>query len=312
VSAIFGGYVETAKQIVRIGCDPELFVRRAGAEIIPVCGLIGGSKDFPKPLPAATLLEGDIGAYAVQEDGVALEFNTPAFQRADSFVLGIGHALKECKRMARARKLELVTSPYHSFDAKALEDPRACVLGCLPDNDAYSEVPGAAREPFRIEQLGTNRFCGGHLHLGYDKTKVPVHVMARFMDLFIGLPSIHKDKQGPRRGYYGKAGLYREKDYGIEYRTLSNYWLRDAQNPDSPHLHYLAQSVIDLGLMASSHPERLAKAYEEIPWDDVREAIATENTTVAYEIYSYCTAVLRLPMRYWLELATGRNKGGKE
>jgi hypothetical protein len=36
------------------------------------------------------------------------------------------------------------------------------------------------------------------------------------------------DKAGAeRRKLYGGAGAYREKDYGFEYRTLSNFWVFD-------------------------------------------------------------------------------------
>jgi hypothetical protein len=31
---------------------------------------------------------------------------------------------------------------------------------------------------------------------------------------------------------YGKAGAYREKSYGVEYRTLSNFWVFDERLSD--------------------------------------------------------------------------------
>ena len=45
------------------------------------------------------------------------------------------------------------------------------------------------------------------------------------MDLFLGVPSVTLDSDTRRRELYGKAGAYRAKDYGVEYRTLSNFWI---------------------------------------------------------------------------------------
>ena len=46
------------------------------------------------------------------------------------------------------------------------------------------------------------------------------------MDFFLGLPSLAYDNDKLRREMYGKAGCYRPKPYGVEYRTLSNAWLK--------------------------------------------------------------------------------------
>ena len=45
------------------------------------------------------------------------------------------------------------------------------------------------------------------------------------MDFFLGLPSLFYDDDVRRRSMYGKAGCYRPKSYGVEYRTLSYAWL---------------------------------------------------------------------------------------
>jgi hypothetical protein len=47
------------------------------------------------------------------------------------------------------------------------------------------------------------------------------------MDLFLGVPSILMDKGDVRKQLYGSAGAYRDKPYGGEYRTLSNFWIFD-------------------------------------------------------------------------------------
>ena len=49
------------------------------------------------------------------------------------------------------------------------------------------------------------------------------------MDLFCGVPSIFLDSDTMRRKLYGKAGAFRSKKYGVEYRTLSNFWIQSPE-----------------------------------------------------------------------------------
>ena len=46
-------------------------------------------------------------------------------------------------------------------------------------------------------------------------------------DLFLGVPSVLMDEGELRKQLYGKAGAFRPKPYGVEYRTLSNFWVFD-------------------------------------------------------------------------------------
>lgn len=49
--------------------------------------------------------------------------------------------------------------------------------------------------------------------------------MLRYIDAFVGLPSIIYDTDVERRKLYGKAGCFRLQPYGFEYRTLSSFWI---------------------------------------------------------------------------------------
>jgi hypothetical protein len=51
--------------------------------------------------------------------------------------------------------------------------------------------------------------------------------IVRELDYYLGLPSLKWDTDGRRRKLYGKAGAFRPKPYGLEYRVLSNKWLSD-------------------------------------------------------------------------------------
>jgi hypothetical protein len=49
--------------------------------------------------------------------------------------------------------------------------------------------------------------------------------IAKWMDLLLAVPSVLLDNDKQRRKVYGKAGAFRKKEYGLEYRTLSNFWI---------------------------------------------------------------------------------------
>src|SRR5690606_27611941 len=70
------------------------------------------------------------------------------------------------------------------------------------------------------------RTAGGHIHVGYDN---PDNAMSAdivlAMDVMLGVPSVLIDGDTRRRQMYGKAGCFRFKEYGLEYRTLSNFWI---------------------------------------------------------------------------------------
>lgn len=68
----------------------------------------------------------------------------------------------------------------------------------------------------------------GHIHVGYDKPDWDDQLaLIKAMDIFLGVPSIIIDPDKLRKQMYGKAGAHRIKKYGVELRTLSNFWLKD-------------------------------------------------------------------------------------
>ena len=51
--------------------------------------------------------------------------------------------------------------------------------------------------------------------------------MTRQLDISLFLPSLLFDDDTERRKLYGFPGSFRPKQYGVEYRPLSNKWLRN-------------------------------------------------------------------------------------
>lgn len=120
----------------------------------------------------------------------------------------------------------------HTFPASECQNPEALAFGCMPELNAYEKEPV---DPPNCPEGNYFRSCGGHIHLGKLKGQdYPLNDyegrwwITRLIDVFVGIPSVLLDNDPTskdRRKLYGGAGNMRPKDYGIEYRTLSNFWL---------------------------------------------------------------------------------------
>ncbi|AJT60765.1 putative COOH-NH2 ligase [Citrobacter phage CVT22] len=202
-----------------IGLDPELWVAKDG-KIVSAYGLIGGTKDEPIKVKQG----------AVQVDGLALEFNIdPAHNKAE-FISNIDTVMGILASMVPG--YELVIQPVAHFGMEYIDaqPEKAKELGCSPDYDAWkmdvNPRPDGKR-PFRT--------AAGHIHFGFiEENDAPIEAQGyieycsniiRELDFYLALPSLFYDNDAKRRELYGKAGAFRPKTYGFEYRTLSNMWL---------------------------------------------------------------------------------------
>ena len=197
---------------ITIGADPELCLLKDNQPFSAI-GLIGGSKDEPKPLPRGK-------GYSVQEDNVSMEFNIPACHDHEQFIESIQYVMNTMKK--KLKKYQFSEASALVFPNDQLQHPKALEFGCEPDFNAWTKQ----MNPRPKATDAALRSAGGHVHVG--TTEDPVEVI-RAMDLFVGVPSIKLDKGILRRQLYGKAGAFRPKDYGCEYRTLSNFWIFSAE-----------------------------------------------------------------------------------
>ena len=199
---------------VTIGSDPELFLfSKKESRYKSSVGLIGGTKAHPIPL-------GDRPEFFVQEDNVTVEFNTAPVTELEDFVAGINYSVQTIKGIADKLGLEVRADASAIFSGDELLSEGARTFGCEPDFNAWTGKmnmkPNAGNEFLRS--------CGGHIHVGV--TDLERDHLIRMMDLYLGVPSVIMDLDTDRKKLYGKAGACRLKHYGVEYRVLSNFWLK--------------------------------------------------------------------------------------
>lgn len=207
------------------GCDPELFLK-LGDKYISAHGLFPGTKQEPYQV--------DKGA--IQVDGLALEFNIHPVDNLVDWNRNIETVLHQMKEMVTNvdKDLELVFEPVAYFDKKYFSEipTEAKVLGCDPDFNHTGNMnpsPGIMEEPFRT--------AAGHIHAGWGEgfsTKDAEHfedcrfIASKFYKAGVFNPSTTKEWQ--RLDYYGSNGAFRPKPYGVELRSPSNLWVKDAES----------------------------------------------------------------------------------
>lgn len=211
---------------VTLGADPELFIVDEKGDFVCPDEIVPGTKDFPHKV--------DHGA--LQQDGFAAELNIDPVNNYKDWERNI-KAVTEQLEDVLPEGHSLACVPTATFSRQVWDGARASTkrLGCSPDFNAWARKIN--RAPDNIPFV---RHAGGHIHFGWtewadtsDLAYVDACVdLARQLDWTLGLWSLSLDDDTTRREMYGKAGSMRFKPYGMEYRTLSNFWLDTEKDPD--------------------------------------------------------------------------------
>jgi hypothetical protein len=178
-----------------------------------------------------------------------------------------------------------------NYPKKELNCMDAKVAGCSPEWNVYTlECDYPPDEDVELLdgyfQFKTPfRSAGGHIHIGSNMLQDPSNAFSvvRMMDLFLGIPSIFIDTDPTskaRRRIYGHAGSHRTPEYGIEYRTLGNFWF------SSPKI---ASLIYDLTKFSLNFVE--TKQHERF-WS-VDEDLLEEDPSEAYHCFGYDVNSLR-------------------
>jgi hypothetical protein len=214
-------------KLLAVGTDTEIFWRhRITGKPMPCIGLVGGTKQEPKPIFGGN-------GYAVQEDNVMAEFNVPPATDGKAFSKSIQIVLDYLKKEAAKNNCDLLIAPSAHFTKNQLAHPQAQSIGCEPDFCVWtrSENEFDVTKKKILEYLRT---AGGHLHVSFsvngkvnkELTMESKEMVIIFLDLFLGVPGTIFDRDKERKLLYGKPGAFRPKDYGVEWRVFSNWWVQ--------------------------------------------------------------------------------------
>lgn len=210
-----------------IGSDPEFVLLNRKNQPKSAIGVLP-KKNSAKPIKGNTFYYDNVLAE------IAIK---PSFTK-EEFLNNIRFCLRTLASILDKQSLRFDLKSSVNYPKKELLHDDARIAGCSPEWDVYSLK--CILPPEEIIQKTSFRCSGGHIHVGSDllQDANKIFNFVKMMDLFVGIPSIVLDLNNfskERRKIYGKAGSHRITEYGLEYRTLSNFWFA---SPDHASLIY--------------------------------------------------------------------------
>lgn len=249
---------------ITLGADPEIFIKN-DKEIVSAEGLTGGSKWEPVSISES--------GHMIQEDGIALEYNIPPSSTVEEFIENHEFVQEYLKVLISAHGYEFAKERSAEINPIYLQTEQATTFGCEPDYNVYLKGENPAPDS------NTNlRCCGGHIHIGYPNptNQAQTEKIVMMFDILVTLPSLFKDNDTRRRELYGKAGSFRFKEFGVECRSLSNFWIHSREDMT----WVWNQTIKAVTCVLDNECDSLIEKYSE----KTREAIDTNNLVLAREL----------------------------
>lgn len=283
---------------IRIGSDPEFFLRTFGGDFLPA--------EYVLP-PGGT--EGPNVPFF---DGFQGEITTAPVESMNEVRKHLCDAVGAICRLREKRVVPFV-APAIDVPPRILNvtPPSAFEFGCSPSINAYSNEK---RDAELIQALHRNHegimMAGGHIHLGMPggaNRKNPSDKMVPFAAVFdfaypdiirmfetigVTLLTVAEVSNGElelyrnRRKFYGLAGEYRHTRYGIEMRSPSCVWL---MAPELSEMMYAAAAISYYSVFTGSHEEVI----EQIPLEELIAAINASDIPGCLGIHAKATDILQ-------------------
>jgi hypothetical protein len=268
------------------GSDPEFMITdRKGNLVSAVEVLQQYSKDNKLK----------IGDQAIFYDNVNLEMNLRPARTLLEFQTNFQECLEGTRDVLRELgEFYIEARSSADFPIEQMQSPEAKVFGCEPEFCIYhrNEENKILRvEPPILDENSTFRSCGGHIHIGHVCANWveggdPAEVIKQ-MDGLVGIVSVILDNDPTslaRRKLYGLAGSHRVTPYGVEYRTLGNFWFT---NPDLVKIIYhLTKVAIEFVLTKNTIIDNIVAP------KDLQTIINTANKEKALIVFKQYSDIL--------------------
>lgn len=258
---------------VTFGADPEFFFKQKGK-------VIGAEKVLPK----AGITQqgpGNDQMKAIIIDGVQAEFNPLPNYCRQSF----SHNLRTCflllQETIKNKKVEVDFGASVQIDETELAslEKENQTFGCSPSDNTYRKTAIQVKDPTKY----LHRSAGGHIHLGHSAVKKNPALTVKVLDVLLGNTCVLLDRDPgniERRKNYGRAGEYRLPPHGLEYRTLSNFWLRSY--PMMSFVLAVARFAVSVG----DNPEATKKLLALVDMEKIERAINENDFVLAQENFN--------------------------
>lgn len=263
-----------------IGADVEVFIKdKTTNEIVSAEGFIKGTKKNP------FVFSEHSRHFATSLDNVMAEFGIPPAKTKEEFCNNLKISMDYISSIL-PENLCTVAFPAAELDYKWLTTKSARTFGCEPDFNAYT----LNFNPPPMSIISNLRSAGGHLHLGYENP-FPIFDMdyysvdsqrseiVKALDLFIGVPSVILEPDNKRKELYGKAGAFRPKEYGLEYRTVSNFYLNSKKLTEWVYeaINKAAEWLNSLDVFPDDLSKRVQSVINESRKDEAEKLILQYN-----------------------------------
>ena len=257
---------------VSFGCDPEFFFKNDK-------GIVGAEKVFPKDG-----LTVGINNSKFIIDGVQAELNPAPSTCRQLLANEISRCFAGLDEVMKTKGVvadfsQTVEVDKENFDNLSDDSKK---FGCSASKNIYKSP---SKSKIKVDPMVyRKRSAGGHIHLGrtsditsevLDNPKKIVPIL----DILLGNTCVLIDRDIgniERRKNYGRAGEHRTPKHGLEYRTLSNFWLKNYKLMS----FVFGMARFAVAVVVNKKDKEFLKA---VKMKDIEKAINKNDFKLAYE-----------------------------